>query len=164
LAIALVLSGCGVSAIKSNSDGSVCDPSSLTPGSKLTWLDDGVARCATVVFGSTSTHAGVVDRMDITGNGADGVSLGIAVSTGNGIPLKAGTFSCDGGATVSFSYQQWPTTGTGFGSYSSDCVITISSLGAPGAPASGTFSGKFSVVGLKTVSNGLFVFSLPGPD
>jgi hypothetical protein len=164
LAIALVLSGCGANAIRSNGDGSVCDSSSLTPGTKLTWLDDGVARCATVVFGSTSTHAGVVDRMDISGTGPDGVSLSIAVSTGNGMPLQAGTFSCDVGATVSFLYQQWPTIGTGFGSYSSDCVITVASLGAPGAPVSGIFSGKFSVVGTKTVSNGVFAFPLPGPD
>jgi hypothetical protein len=105
---------------------------------------------------STNASARVEPGMNL-------VSLWGGDATGNIInifvPAQVGTFTCNSGVSMYYQtagHAQW-------GGYSSfgTCSVTVTSIGAPGQPINGLFSGTLDAqfggaVGTRTITNGQF--------
>jgi hypothetical protein len=150
LGIALVLSlaGCGTGAASSG-DGGNGGGVAGAGGSRLTWLDDGVAQTANLAIASRMLGS-KSDFLEIIGSEASGTGITLTVS---GPPTLGGTYDCggDAGAYVAITY-----TGT---THAQSCTISVTSAGMKaGANAAGKFSAVLVTTGgaIKALTEGSF--------
>jgi len=166
-------SGCGSSGGAAAGDGAagrsgdgatgVCRAN--TPvGASVSWLEDGVAKCAVTVVAQRSTE-GANELLQLQGVTLDGASAAFAVIA-YGTTLE-GTHPCSGTGSEDAGLIGTP------GTYSVDfirtgtkqtCSVTITNGGAVGgANATGTFSATFTGSGGAVVTNGVFDTPVKAP-
>jgi hypothetical protein len=136
----------------------VCQPVAAG-GGVMTWDDNGVAECGSVVVGE-ATGTSMQSFISISGTTAAGLRIEITVLDTSGL---SGSYSCKNDASVNDLYVNLTYSGGNL----QDCAITIDTPGAPGgAPATGSFSATLTGAdgGAIDLTNGTFdtpVFAPP---
>jgi len=133
-------------------------------GASVSWLEDGVAKCAVTVTAQRSTE-GTNELLQLQGVTLDGASVAFAI-VAYGTTLE-GTHACsvagatDGGlaGTPGTYYVDFVHPGT-----KQTCSVTIASAGTPGVTnATGTFSATFIGTGGAVVTSGAFDTPVKAP-
>ena len=133
-------------------------------GASVSWLEDGVARCAVTVVAQRSTE-GANELLQLQGTTLDGANVAFAI-VAYGTMLE-GTHACsvagatDGAVsgTPGTYYVDFVHTGT-----KQTCSVTVTSAGTPGATnATGAFSATFTGVGGAVVTSGVFDTPVKAP-
>ncbi|HEX2656659.1 MAG TPA: hypothetical protein VHU40_00240, partial [Polyangia bacterium] len=128
-------------------------------GASVSWVEDGIARCATTVVGQRST-VGADQTLQVQGvtlNGATAAFLVVAYAG-----ALEGTHPCSMGAVS-------PTAGNFYVDFvrpgmKQECSVTVTSGGVVGgANATGSFTAIFAGTGGAVVTNGLFDTPVKGP-
>jgi hypothetical protein len=134
------------------------------PGASVSWLEDGVAKCAVTVAAQRSTE-GANELVQLQGTTLDGANVAFAI-VAYGTTLE-GTHACsaagvsDGGllGTPGTYYVDFVHTGT-----KQTCSVTITSGGTPGvANATGAFAATFTGAGGALVTGGVFDTPVKAP-
>jgi len=132
-------------------------------GASVSWVENGVAKCATTVVAQRST-VGADQTLQIQGVTLDGATAGMLIVAYGG--ALEGTHDCSLGTpdgallgTPGTFYVDFVRPGT-----KQACSITITSGGVVGgANATGSFTATFTGTGGAVVTNGLFDTPVKGP-